>query len=84
MMESLTDELAEKATEIIDEVEAAGGMTSYINSGMAKLRIEESATKKQVSRGHYAALNIVVRTISSNLTLLLSGFHRDALIADRT
>ena len=49
MMESLTDELAEKAMDIIDEVEAAGGMTAYINSGMAKLRIEESATKKQVS-----------------------------------
>ncbi|KAL7429139.1 hypothetical protein ACHAXH_002601 [Discostella pseudostelligera] len=47
MMESLTDELAEKATNIINEVEAAGGMTAYINSGMAKLRIEESATKKQ-------------------------------------
>jgi len=47
MMESLTDELAEKAMSIIDEVEAAGGMTAYINSGMAKLRIEESATKKQ-------------------------------------
>ena len=49
MMESLTDELADKATDIINEVEAAGGMTAYINSGMAKLRIEESATKKQVS-----------------------------------
>jgi len=47
MMESLTDELAEKAMTIIDEVEAAGGMTAYINSGMAKLRIEESATRKQ-------------------------------------
>jgi len=47
MMESLTDELADKAMGIISEVEAAGGMTAYINSGMAKLRIEESATKKQ-------------------------------------
>lgn len=47
MMESLTDELADKAMAIIDEVEAAGGMTAYINSGMAKLRIEESATRKQ-------------------------------------
>ncbi|KAL7549394.1 hypothetical protein ACHAWF_012663, partial [Thalassiosira exigua] len=47
MMESLTDELADKATDIIDKVEAAGGMTAYINSGMAKLRIEESATRKQ-------------------------------------
>ena len=50
MMESLTDELADKAMMIINEVEGAGGMTAYINSGMAKLRIEESATKKQVSR----------------------------------
>lgn len=47
MMESLTDELEDKAQQIIDEVEAAGGMTEYINSGMAKLRIEEAATKKQ-------------------------------------
>lgn len=47
MMESMTDEIEAKALEIIQEVEAAGGMTEYINSGMAKLRIEESATKKQ-------------------------------------
>jgi methylmalonyl-CoA mutase len=33
---------------IIEEVEALGGMTKAIESGMAKLRIEESATRKQV------------------------------------
>ncbi len=47
MMESLTNELADKAKTIIDEVEAMGGMTKYIQSGMAKLRVEESATRKQ-------------------------------------
>ena len=48
MMESLTDDLAAKALEIINEVEEeCGGMTRYIASGRAKLRIEESATKKQ-------------------------------------
>lgn len=47
MMESMTDEIADKAMEIINEVEDFGGMTKYINSGQAKLRIEESATKKQ-------------------------------------
>lgn len=46
-IESLTDEMADKALEIIEEVEAYGGMTKYINSGTAKLRIEESATRKQ-------------------------------------
>jgi len=34
--------------EIIEEVESYGGMTKYIESGMAKLKIEESATRKQV------------------------------------
>lgn len=47
MMESMTDEIADKAMEIIREVEDTGGMTRYIQSGMAKLRVEESATKKQ-------------------------------------
>jgi methylmalonyl-CoA mutase len=47
MMESLTDELADKAMQILKEVEDMGGMTQYINKGMAKLRIEESATRKQ-------------------------------------
>ena len=47
MMEALTDELYEKAKVIIQEVEDAGGMTAYIQSGKAKLRIEESATRKQ-------------------------------------
>jgi methylmalonyl-CoA mutase len=47
MMEALTDELYEKAKIIIQEVDESGGMTAYIESGKAKLRIEESATKKQ-------------------------------------
>ena len=47
MMESLTDELADEALKIIQEVEEMGGMTKYIASGRAKLRIEESATQKQ-------------------------------------
>lgn len=47
MMETLTDELADAARDIIKEVEELGGMTKAIESGMAKLRIEESATRKQ-------------------------------------
>jgi len=37
-----------ESREIIDEVEAMGGMIKAIESGMAKLKIEEAATKKQV------------------------------------
>lgn len=47
MMEQLTSDLHKAAMEVINEVDEVGGMTEAINSGMAKLRIEESATKKQ-------------------------------------
>jgi len=47
MMESLTDELYNKAKNIMNEVETKGGMASFINNGHAKLLIEESAAKKQ-------------------------------------
>lgn len=47
LMESLTNDLVEKAMVIIDEVEKLGGMAKAINSGMPKLKIEESAARKQ-------------------------------------
>jgi methylmalonyl-CoA mutase len=46
-VESLTDALAEKAWTIIEEVEALGGMTKAVASGMPKMRIEESAARRQ-------------------------------------
>jgi len=47
MMESLTNEMYDKALEIIREVEDLGGMAKAVASGMPKLRIEESAARKQ-------------------------------------
>ena len=46
-IESLTDELSKKAWEIIEEIESLGGMTKAVKAGIPKLKIEESATKKQ-------------------------------------
>ena len=46
-METLTRELAEEARKIIDEVEELGGMTQAIVGGMPKMRIEESAARRQ-------------------------------------
>jgi len=46
-MESLTHALAAKAMGIIDEVERMGGMTKAIEAGMPKLRIEETAARRQ-------------------------------------
>jgi methylmalonyl-CoA mutase len=52
-MESLTHALARKAMGLIDEVEAMGGMTKAIEAGWPKLRIEETAARRQarVDRG---------------------------------
>jgi methylmalonyl-CoA mutase len=47
MMESLTQEMADKAWAIIEEVQALGGMTQAVDSGWAKLKIEASAAEKQ-------------------------------------
>ena len=47
-VESLTGELANRAREIMAEVEAAGGMTKAIAQGTPKLRIEEAAALRQV------------------------------------
>jgi methylmalonyl-CoA mutase len=47
MMESLTQQMADTAWAIIEEVEAMGGMTKAVASGWAKLKIEASAAEKQ-------------------------------------
>ena len=46
-VEQLTQELAQKAWEIIEEIEAMGGMAKAIESGLPKLKIEEAAARKQ-------------------------------------
>ena len=46
-IETLTHQLAEKAWELIEEVEKHGGMAKAIEKGIPKLRIEEAAAKKQ-------------------------------------
>lgn len=46
-VEYLTDQLAQRAWELIEEVKAAGGMAKAIEQGLPKLRIEEAAARKQ-------------------------------------
>jgi methylmalonyl-CoA mutase len=46
-VEWLTDQLARKAWALIQEVEGLGGMTKAIEAGLPKLRIEESAARRQ-------------------------------------
>ena len=53
MMESLTQEIADKAWAIIEDINERGGMAKAIEQGEPKLRIEEAAAKKQarIDRG---------------------------------
>ncbi|AUH63176.1 methylmalonyl-CoA mutase [Paracoccus zhejiangensis] len=59
-IESLTAELAEKAWALIEEVEEMGGMTKAVASGMPKLRIEESAARRQamIDRGQEVIVGV--------------------------
>lgn len=47
LVEQLTNDIAERAWKLIQEVEEMGGMTLAIEAGLPKLRIEEAAARKQ-------------------------------------
>jgi methylmalonyl-CoA mutase len=59
-LEALTDSLAAAAWELIEEVEALGGMTKAVESGMPKLRIEEAAARRQarIDRGEETIVGV--------------------------
>jgi methylmalonyl-CoA mutase len=59
-VEHLTASLVAQARTIIDEVEAMGGMTQAVVSGMPKLRIEESAARRQarIDRGEEVIVGV--------------------------
>ena len=59
-VESLTHSLVREARKLIDEVEALGGMTAAIESGMPKLRIEEAAARRQarIDRGEEVIVGV--------------------------
>ena len=59
-VESLTAQLAEEAWALIEEVEAMGGMTKAVATGMPKLRIEESAARRQamIDRGEEVIVGV--------------------------
>jgi methylmalonyl-CoA mutase len=59
-VEALTNDLAEKAWALIEEVEELGGMTKAVESGMPKLRIEESAALRQarVDKGEEVVVGV--------------------------
>ncbi len=59
-VEALTNDLIEKAWALIEEVEEMGGMTKAVATGMPKLRIEESAARRQamIDRGEEVIVGV--------------------------
>jgi methylmalonyl-CoA mutase len=59
-VEALTKQLADRAWEVIEEVEALGGMTKAVDSGMPKLRIEAAAALRQarIDRGEEVVVGV--------------------------
>ncbi len=64
-IETLTNSLINEAQKILDEIEGLGGMTKAIETGMPKLRIEESAAKRQalIDKGEYTIVGVNKYTI---------------------
>ena len=59
-VEALTKRLVDRATEVLAEVEALGGMTRAIEAGMPKLRVEEAAARRQarIDRGEEVVVGV--------------------------
>ncbi len=70
-VERLTYELASRAWDHIQEVEAAGGMTAAINAGIPKLRIEEAAARTQarIDSGRQPVIGINKYRLDENETI---------------
>ena len=81
MMESLTQDIADKAWELIQEVEEAGGMAKAIETGMPKLRIEEAAAKKQarIDRGDDVIVGVNKYTLDNEDDVDILQIDNDAV-----
>ncbi len=68
VLEKQTQDLISEAYSIIKNIEAKGGMTKYISSGMPKLKIEEAAAQKQalIDKGIKKIVGININTEGDN------------------
>src|SRR5690606_32966416 len=67
IIENLTQEIAEKAWEFIQEVNELGGMTKAIEAGIPKMRIEEAAARKQANIDSGEDIIVGINGFKSNL-----------------
>ncbi len=81
MMESLTQDIADKAWSLIEEVEEAGGMAKAIETGLPKLRIEEAAARKQarIDRGDDVIVGVNKYTVDEESDVDVLEIDNDAV-----
>ncbi|MFK7601400.1 methylmalonyl-CoA mutase [Deinococcus sp. SM5_A1] len=81
LMERLTFDLAEKARELMREVEELGGMAKAIEAGIPKLRIEESAARKQarIDRGEDVIVGVNKYRLQEQTPVDLLEIDNDAV-----
>ena len=84
-VESLTAELAEKAWALIEEVEEMGGMTKAVASGLPKLRIEESAARRQamIDRGEEVIVGVNKYRLAKEDPIDILDIDNDAVRANQ-
>lgn len=79
LIESITEALYQKAKFLIQEIEDAGGMTQAVLKGIPKMRIEESAAKKQASidSGNEQIIGVNVYQSQSNVDFEILDIETD-------
>ena len=80
-VESLTDSLAAHAWALIEEVEGLGGMTRALETGMPKLRIEESAARRQarIDRGEETVVGVNKYRVDETAPIALRSIDNRAV-----
>ena len=82
-VEKLTADLADAAWQLIEEVDAMGGMTKAVAAGMPKLRIEETAAKRQadIDRGDQVIVGVNKYRLTQEDELDIRDIDNDAVRA---
>ncbi len=80
-MEQLTNDIAQKAWDLIEEVEQIGGMTKAIEKGIPKLRIEEASANKQakIDSGQDKIIGVNAFTLSKQEPIQILEVDNDAV-----
>ena len=82
-VEKLTADLADAAWRLIEEVDEMGGMTKAVAAGMPKLRIEETAAKRQadIDRGDQVIVGVNKYRLTQEDELDIRDIDNDAVRA---